>query len=168
MSKAKAEGNSCHPEKGEKEDSGTLELGREPAWNRDSCQPLKGLGEEVAALGYSKTGFKGNRERPQEFGSWIQVSWPYLLSFSSGSLLRFKNSFSVEFRFIQALVIFKYERIARLPLNHSCFIYWWVFNWVPTICLNQTIFLRRFEVYFARIYFGYYLNNFTDPRNDFK
>lgn len=100
--------------KGEKEDSGPLELGHEPARSRDSIQPLKGLGEEVATLGYSKTGFKVQPREAQEFGSWIQVSWPYLLSFSSGSLLRFKKQLQLESRFIQALVIFKYERIARL------------------------------------------------------
>lgn len=37
--------------KGWKEDSGPLELGHEPARSRDSIQPLKGLGEEVATLG---------------------------------------------------------------------------------------------------------------------
>lgn len=138
---SQTEGNSCHPEGGEEEDSRALELGHELAWSWNSSQQSTGRGEGMAVL---RLLTPQNRPMSQDPGFKFpgHIHWLFLRKF-----LEFKNSFSVEYRFIQAPWYFQiwvngtsqtegglFQPISDIESSA------WLFNWIWRICfLNKGI-----------------------------
>lgn len=65
----KQEGNSCHAEKVKKRTSGALKWGM----NLQETE-TPGHGGKCRGRGCKTQRLRGDQERPQELGSWIQVS----------------------------------------------------------------------------------------------